>query len=407
MVLCGNIDDIVFFSCLELMTLQIHSSEDGLSFVLCLLMNVMGLSVMGKIVYIVRDLSQKSRKVSDLKSSTNKNVTNDSETKWRDYQMLFQENKTDSFSQQMFMFIFLTRTFIFHLIIGFMFNHPLTQSLILIVMSVLMLGHLIVNRPLKEKLKLVNLIANEFILLLVNTSVLILSYLDALGLEFTEHRATLCNLIIIASLLSNTLSSIMLVCLVISVIIKLYKKLRASQNLLVGALDLFSQMNGQGEGYQASSSPVSIINKPIPDDMKLTVSSDIGALLNRPRKSLFQVFAPRSNNSRASAHVGESDSELLRSNMSSRRDLLSVKPQMPPPLSMQQIFEGKRGPFNFDSNRPQKSVDSSLNEKLSNSDDHLYPPNSPPERRRNLMTIRSSILSRQRGRSNFNRRTQI
>ena len=92
--------------------------------------------------------------------------------------MVYEAAKDSNLLQQSFFVIFTGRLILFYIIIASLMYSPLIQAVLIFVMSVLMVLYLFIQSPIKDKLRLVQQVSQELILLVINTCLLVIAALD-------------------------------------------------------------------------------------------------------------------------------------------------------------------------------------------------------------------------------------
>ena len=219
MIVCGGFGDIYFYASFQLQLTSFGSIFDVLCFALSIVMMLIGFGILFVIVKIVKDL---------LKSQQEK------EDKWQNFELLYESYERGSFFSFVYMALFLLRTIIFNLIIANLYNYPLVQSILINILTILMFGYLVIKRPLKDILELVQLFLNEIFLIIVNICVLILAIIDHLEIKGRDLRDGICEAIIkvIVIFSSSALAFVALQILIsLYLFYKLLKRLKAEGKL--------------------------------------------------------------------------------------------------------------------------------------------------------------------------------
>ena len=194
-IFCTNLDGVVLPTSLELRTLNTNSFMTALSFLFCVLLNFAVIYVFYLIIRIIIDLRKnKSQVHTGHFQATSRNS-------WKQYQVLFKGSKDDSFATHFFMFPYLARTYIFHIIIGHLFNYPLAQTLLILALSCLMLSYMIFKAPFVSRIAFYQSIFDESLLLAVNGCILGLAILDSCGVHDMNHRTKLGDVIILINII--------------------------------------------------------------------------------------------------------------------------------------------------------------------------------------------------------------
>jgi len=178
-IFCGNFGDIVLFTALELQTTKLDNAYSGISFGLCLLMNLLCFYVVIKILDVNSAVRKSRQRIKEEERI---------EKDWCNYKALFTSYKSDSYFQQVFLFVFLIRITIFNGIIGYLYEYPLLQAVIINLANVLILVYLLWKRPIKQLVNLIQQIILELVLLPFNLCVLILAVFDAKGMNPVDEK---------------------------------------------------------------------------------------------------------------------------------------------------------------------------------------------------------------------------
>ena len=195
---CGDIGDIVLFTALELQTTDFGSAGSGISFGFCLFMNLMGIFVAVKILTV-------NSAIWKLRKNFHKEEEQ-IEQNWRSFKALFASYKGQFYFQQIFLFIFLTRTAILTGIIGCLYKYPLFQAIIINIIHISILLYLIFMKPFEQRASLFQQIILEGVLLPFNLCVLLLAILDARGIEARDKRKKIGNIMISINVIIPVLS---------------------------------------------------------------------------------------------------------------------------------------------------------------------------------------------------------
>ena len=74
---------------------------------------------------------------------------------FEDFEVIFNSYKDESFLQQSYLFLFCLRLYLFYMVIGYLFAHPIVQTSIISVMGLMVLIYVIMKRPFTDKKDLV------------------------------------------------------------------------------------------------------------------------------------------------------------------------------------------------------------------------------------------------------------
>jgi len=216
--LCGNLGSMEFFAVLELRSNPHRLDISLLSFIICIVMVSISIVVLLKTVYIAIDI----RKILSQDPKISKH-----EAKWDHYHILWRNCKEDTLVRLAHMATFLTRSAICNAIVAGPDGFPLTQAIVLALSSFFMCIYLIGIRPLKEKLDLIQLLANEILLFVVNICVLILAIMDKMDLERQGFRVLLGDIIIKISSIFSTCALFFMIIQFVLMAIETYKMIKA------------------------------------------------------------------------------------------------------------------------------------------------------------------------------------
>lgn len=220
---------IVLYTSLEIRTQQFSSPLEWLSFFLCLILNIAALAVLIKIFLVLKDISKQLKRINQTNDP--RQLRNLTSQEFRDYQIIFDSFKNDSLSSQSYMFAFIFRLYLFYIVIGYLFEYPLVQTILTNLIEMGILIYLGYHRPFKGKVDMAFAIIQESILELVNFCVFSLVVTDSAGLEpDSSVRVTFGDIIIISSMVFMVVGVIFAVYLIVTFLIGVYKliKLRYS-----------------------------------------------------------------------------------------------------------------------------------------------------------------------------------
>jgi len=145
------------------------------------------------------------------------------EQEWSNYKALFECYKDYSFYQQVYLFVFLVRMALFNAMIGYMYNYPLFQAVIAVISNILMLGYLVIKRPMKKIVSLIQQIVLEIVLLPFNFCVLILAIMDHHEIVGTDRRKSIGDVIVYINVMVPFLSLILMAAKAIAMGVDFYK----------------------------------------------------------------------------------------------------------------------------------------------------------------------------------------
>ena len=154
-------DSLVYYTSLELQTS--HNSRIGsiMSIVVCAIINIGAFWMFGQTIRVVL-----SRKNQALKLHAKK-VVEDANEKFQSYKVVYDSFRKGGFSQYGFYAIYSARIYLYFVVVSYMTNFPLAQSLIMLSLNLAALIYIVAKKPLKSKLKLVQYLGQEILLLVM------------------------------------------------------------------------------------------------------------------------------------------------------------------------------------------------------------------------------------------------
>ena len=218
---CGCLGDVVFFTALELQAMQFDNFAAVFSFILCLLVNFLAIFVVVKILEI-NSILRKSKK-------SNITETQKIEKQWCNYKALFECYRDGSYSQQIFLFVFIMRSALFNGMIGYLYQYPLFQAVIFTLSNIIMLLYLLIKRPMRKLVNLLQQIVLELALLPFNTCVLILAIMDRQAVKAFDQRESLGNVILYINIAVPFLALALMAAKVVAIGLEFYKQKKANQ----------------------------------------------------------------------------------------------------------------------------------------------------------------------------------
>ncbi len=226
-LICSNLDSVGVYSSLELRTTPFDSILSILGTLICVFVNLVALFLMGLSLYVGYSL-WRSRKTVSPGLVFQKTDQKETEEKYLNCGVLYLSFRNCSFMQRSCMFFILLRIYLFNVVIGYLFDHPLAQAILIVLMSFLMLAFLSIQRPHKKTFELIKAITFESIIFVVNISILILAIMDHKGVYMKEERVRLGDVIILA----NTLFHVVVVLFIaIEIVFRVIKAYRISKKI--------------------------------------------------------------------------------------------------------------------------------------------------------------------------------
>ena len=298
---CGTIGDIVLYSALEFQGVNLDDLYSNISLIVCAGFNILTVIVIVKMLHVNINIRNSNSKKEEI------------EKKWIAFRAFYETYKDNFFGQQIFLLIFVVRVACFNAIVGYAYDYPLLQALMIIVINGIMAVYLIVMRPLKAKINLIQQITFEVLLLIFNTCVCILAINDAKGNQAIELRNTVGEIIIVLNIIVPFLSTGFILLKIIVIVVETIKNYRKSKK---------------------KSLPQIVINKPnrgaVPQNPEISQSS--------------MILPPTSPDIRTNSNILEISSNYLMSShdlsiLNSPARLSSTTSHLRPSLNTIQSFE--------------------------------------------------------------------
>jgi len=117
--------------------------------------------------------------------------------------VLFDDFQDSSLARQSFLFILTIRDIVFSVILTTLFDHPLTECVLILLMSIGMMTYLLIKKPFNELAAMIQQVVLELITLAVSISVLILAVFDSKNSEAFNQRERIGKALIIMNMIFN------------------------------------------------------------------------------------------------------------------------------------------------------------------------------------------------------------
>lgn len=218
LVFLSSYGDAILFACLECITLDLSTPLALLSFIICVIILLIGIILILACLRIIRRI-WKAKKGS-------KDIHKVEKRKLQIYRAFFEDYKDQFICQQLFVMIYTIRIVLFFVIIGAGYRYPLFQASGMIILNCLMLLYLIFVQPFISKVELFQQITYEILLLIINICVLILACMESIGATNPELKSGIGKLIKIINIIGSLACIVFIVLIFILYIKKIYLKYR-------------------------------------------------------------------------------------------------------------------------------------------------------------------------------------
>ena len=192
-LLLSYFGDIVLFSSFELRTNRLQNLYSIISYIVCIFMNSIVFLVIIRMIVVIRAVRANTIQVIPIIPNSHPSSNS---AKWRSYEVLLGSFKDQSFLQQAFLLFSSIRIYVFYLIIAYPYEYPIFQMVVITLLNLTMALYLLIQRPTKGKLELIEYLFQESVMLAANLCVLILSILDQINLDTEDARDVIGDIII-------------------------------------------------------------------------------------------------------------------------------------------------------------------------------------------------------------------
>jgi len=144
-------------------------------------------------------------------------------------QLFFNDFKDYSYSPQLFPLFLTGRDMIFSLILVTMFEYPLPQTIMMIILNLLMVVYLLIKKPFESTLDFVQQIFFEVIGMIVCISCFLNAIFDSGNYQALQARDRVGKLVIIANIIFNFVTAALMAIVTVQALIEFYKEQKQKQ----------------------------------------------------------------------------------------------------------------------------------------------------------------------------------
>ena len=174
----------------------------------------------------VRVVLARKNQPTQLHAKTTEKVSTSFDEKYRSYKVVFEPYKEDTAVQRYFYVLYSARIYLYFVFFSYLINYPTTQALFMFVLNLVALLCIIITRPLKTKLKYVQYIVQESIMLIITVLILITAGLGSRGQMTENSKATIGYLIIACYFAFLLFSTLMMLVQIIMFIVDVARFIR-------------------------------------------------------------------------------------------------------------------------------------------------------------------------------------
>ena len=185
--------NLVLYTSLEFRTVQLRNPLSATSFSMALLISLAVIFIFVKIVYIIYQLRKTQKRGNIVENASRMHAKKEY---YKDYSVLFENLKYELLMQQASVCIFTIYTFLFYVVVAYLFSHPLWQTILHLFLSILFFIYSVVYRPFIHLVDVVMSIIQQLMMVAINVCVLGLAILDVQSMEATDTRRIFGEIII-------------------------------------------------------------------------------------------------------------------------------------------------------------------------------------------------------------------
>ena len=305
--------DIVLFTSLEMRTAMLDHLAPICSFVICLGINLLSILVYIRLISVIGARRKQSR---ERRQSVETNPSED-EAQWKAYQVLFSTYKDRLFIEQAFLPLFISRIYLFNVVIAYCFELPLVQAVLIATLNFLMLLYLGIKRPIKDKIVLFKYLAQELTLFVINFCILISAILDAAKSQNTVARGRLGNVIITGNMIFTMIGLVYIGVIIITIIKDIFlvigKRNRRNKSSISNANEgeapqsNFPQEEPSSAAETTIQKPIndSVIGLRVPDKIKNNTEGNAGSRIKPKALSKINGSSNIEDNSISNIHLDD------------------------------------------------------------------------------------------------------
>ena len=165
-------DGIVLLTSLQLRVVTFNALIPIISILVLMVINFMAFAIPIRVLRVLAYIRKAHEQIPIEQRRAR--VLDKMDVKWRGYKVIYQDFKRSTFLQHGFLVIFIVRICLFYLSIAYLYEYPLAQIIISLLINVLMMAYLVLKPPFNIKWMLIVQIIEEMMIFVVNICILIL-----------------------------------------------------------------------------------------------------------------------------------------------------------------------------------------------------------------------------------------
>lgn len=217
--LLSNYDGLIIFSSLEFHSAHLNQTVSVISIILAIVFSTAVLLIFIKTSVIVIEIIHDN---TSHKQDTTSQSGDDLKQRHKRYEVYYENFKSSTLDRQAFLVLFSCKISLYYLIISYLYTNPLLQAALLVVLDIFMLLYLLIRRPFVQKLKLINHVIQEVILLVANICVLALAVYDYRGEIVPSTRQSLGSMILFCNIAFRAVGLVLTVLQLVFVAKRIY-----------------------------------------------------------------------------------------------------------------------------------------------------------------------------------------
>ena len=213
-------DGLIYYTSLELRTHHTSKTGSVISIILCAIVNLGAFLIIGQAIRVVFKRRNQARKIHAKRSPDNLEAL---DKKDKGYRVVYESFKDNDLIQQGFYVIYSIRVYLYFVFLSYLYDYPIAQSVLMSILNIASLSCLIIKRPLKTTLKLIQYTVQESILLVISILVLITAGLGSRKSFSESSKESVGNAIIAFYMILLIFSTFMIVVQIIAYLGDLYR----------------------------------------------------------------------------------------------------------------------------------------------------------------------------------------
>ena len=221
-------DGLIYYTSLELRAH--HTSKTGsiISIIVCGIVNLGVFLMLGQAIRVVLRRRNQAKRIHAKNFSDNIAALNEKD---KSYKVIYESFKDNDLIQQGFYVIYSIRVYLYFVFLSYLYDYPIFQASLMFILNIASLACLIIKRPLKTTLKLIQYTVQEGILLVISVLVLITAWLGSRGSFSESSKESIGNTIVAFYMILLIFSTFIVVVQVIAYLRDLYRYIKGQSSM--------------------------------------------------------------------------------------------------------------------------------------------------------------------------------